>query len=346
MTKKKLSHHKRIGKHHSHSHKYVKVYAPYLPLLIAVLISLVISAIQPVAGEVLPYSTEMSRGSLLSNTNSRRSANGIGGLSLNSKLNSAAQSKANHMVVNDYWAHVAPDGTQPWYFIGNAGYDYKKAGENLAYGFLTSSSTVTGWMNSPSHKANMLDGGYTDVGFGYANSANFVGDGNQTIVVAMYGTPQVASSTSNVQSSQPAPEPAPAPEPEPVPTPAPTEPKKEKKPKPKDKPVEEKEEEPIPVTTDISLAEADPEPQAVTRASLTGAPWILGSITVFLFGLLAFRLLHFSIKLKKFLKHHPKLRKAVRQGKLLVLHHPLLDSTILGLAILAFVLSRVSGIIL
>src|SRR5690349_13631924 len=65
---------------------------------------------------VLAYATEMSRGNLLSGTNAARSANGLGGLSLNSLLNSSAQAKADDMAAKDYWAHVAPDGTQPWYF--------------------------------------------------------------------------------------------------------------------------------------------------------------------------------------------------------------------------------------
>lgn len=91
------------------------------------------------------------------------------------------------MSVNDYWAHTAPDGTGPWYFFDRSGYAYIKAGENLAYGFASSQDTINGWLNSPSHKANML-GDYRDVGFGIVNSPNYQSKGEQTIVVAHYGS--------------------------------------------------------------------------------------------------------------------------------------------------------------
>lgn len=138
--------------------------------------------------KVLGYATSISASGLLVSTNSNRSASGLSPLSLSGQLNAAAQAKAQHMIANDYWAHVAPDGTTPWVFIGNSGYAYLTAGENLAYGFNTSQQTVTGWMNSPSHRANILNTAYEDVGFGIANGANFQG-GENTVVVALYGDP-------------------------------------------------------------------------------------------------------------------------------------------------------------
>jgi hypothetical protein len=92
------------------------------------------------------------------------------------------------MIDNDYWAHIAPDGTTPWSFIDDAGYVYIKAGENLAYGFATSSGTVDGWMNSPGHRANILDEEFEEVGFGILDGPNFQDDEN-TVVVAIYATP-------------------------------------------------------------------------------------------------------------------------------------------------------------
>lgn len=158
---------------------------------------------------VLGYATNISISDLLTFTNQERTSRGISALSLNNKLNSAAQSKAQHMIDYNYWAHVAPDGTTPWYFIDSTGYGYQKAGENLAYGFATSSGTVQGWMNSPSHAENLLDTNYSEVGFGIKDGANFQGDEN-TVVVAMYGQPHVASAqntqpASTAQQSEPAP---------------------------------------------------------------------------------------------------------------------------------------------
>jgi uncharacterized protein YkwD len=166
--------------------------------------------------QVLAYATNVSISGLLSATNSYRAQNGLGALSLNSQLNSSSQSKAQHMIANNYWSHVAPDGTQPWYFFNQAGYSYAAAGENLAYGFDSSQGTVDAWMASPSHKANVL-GSYVDVGFGIANGENYQGNQN-TVIVAHYGTPQAA----------PAPAPTPAPTstttPKPTTTPAPSTP--------------------------------------------------------------------------------------------------------------------------
>lgn len=137
--------------------------------------------------QVLAYASEMSRGALTNATNSARAANGMGGLVLDSQLNNSAQMKAEDMAAKNYWAHVSPDGTEPWYFFGQAGYSYVRAGENLAYGFSSSQATVDGWMNSTSHRANIL-GNYADVGFGIVNVPDYQSSGQQTIVVAHYGS--------------------------------------------------------------------------------------------------------------------------------------------------------------
>src|SRR5687767_6775924 len=80
----------------------------------------------PSSGKVLAYATDVSISGLLSATNQQRAANGLGSLALNSQLNSGAQAKANHMVAHNYWSHTAPDGTEPWYFFTQAGYNYQK----------------------------------------------------------------------------------------------------------------------------------------------------------------------------------------------------------------------------
>jgi hypothetical protein len=121
------------------------------------------------------------------------------------------------MIAGNYWAHTSPDGVTPWYWFDYAGYDYLTAGENLAYGFDSSNGVVTGWMNSPSHRDNMLNGKFEQVGFGIANGSNYQG-GPNTVVVAMYGDPAVLAETSppppaSTQSSAPAPKPQPKPEP-------------------------------------------------------------------------------------------------------------------------------------
>lgn len=165
-------------------------------LLIAVLIfafflvnaSVPMTAAQNTDNAVLAYATSISRDSLLSATNGARIDTGHSSLRMNEKLNASAQAKAEAMVKENYWSHESPRGEQPWLFFEQQGYSYEKAGENLAYGFDNSDAAVAAWMNSPSHRDNLL-GSYDEVGFGIANGSHYQG-GPYTIVVAHYGTPQ------------------------------------------------------------------------------------------------------------------------------------------------------------
>lgn len=188
-------HPKRFGQHQRHTKPFLKTYLPYLPLLVIILTGLTLGfrdRPQP-KDDVLSYATSVSAPSLLDETNARRTADGKSALRRNTRLDAAAQAKAEDMAARNYWSHATPDGQQPWSFIEQAGYSYQKAGENLAYGFSTSGATVAGWMNSPSHRANLLDSGFDEVGFGYANAADYQDAGNNTIVVAMYGRSQATA---------------------------------------------------------------------------------------------------------------------------------------------------------
>lgn len=194
---------KRHAKHHKASKHYLKVYWPYVPIFLIIAVGLFFgSPRENQKSGVLAYSTEISSKQLLTSTNQKRNENKKSTLAINETLSAAAQAKANDMAMNNYWSHYTPSGEAPWIFIDKAGYSYMKAGENLAYGFATSKDTITGWMNSPTHKANMLDGAFTEVGFGFANAEDFNNSGEETIVVAMYGQPsgndtQVAAANSN-----------------------------------------------------------------------------------------------------------------------------------------------------
>lgn len=174
-----------------HPHHYAKVYWPYLPLIILVAAGLWLGhpGVERSQRGVLSYSTDVNAASLLIDSNQARTRNGQTELRINPQLAAAAQAKAQDMASHDYWSHITPDGNTPWKFIDATGYSYQKAGENLAYGFADSDDVVKGWMNSATHKANLLDANYKDVGFGIVNSPDFRGDGPETIVVALYGTP-------------------------------------------------------------------------------------------------------------------------------------------------------------
>lgn len=194
---------KRRGIHHRHGKDYKQVYWPYLPLLGISFLILVVSFFPPTfnKGRTLAYSEGLTQKNLLQSTNQQRSNNKIDNLALNDKLSQAAQAKAEDMVARNYWSHKTPDGKEPWTFIDNTGYRYIQAGENLAYGFSNTESTLQGWMNSPSHKENLLNPDFTEAGFGFANSNNFQNNGPETVVVALYGRPTVLGVPASASSS-------------------------------------------------------------------------------------------------------------------------------------------------
>ena len=140
---------------------------------------------------VLGYATDISVDKLYQLTNQQREKNGLPDLSYNSKLAVAAQKKAEDMFAKNYWAHYSPTGATPWNFILNAGYQYEFAGENLAKNFLFSQGVVDAWMNSPTHRDNVLKKDYTEVGYAIVNG---ILNGEQTtLVVQMLGKPLYSS---------------------------------------------------------------------------------------------------------------------------------------------------------
>lgn len=150
----------------------------------------------------LGYASDINVSDLLRYTNETRSNFGKSQLTLNSTLNVAAQKKAEDMFRDNYWAHIAPDGREPWDFILEANYDYLYAGENLAKNFNTSRAVVDAWYDSPTHRDNLLNGDYQDIGFAVVNG---VLEGYETtLVVQMFGTPRLrqASVVTGVPAEQ------------------------------------------------------------------------------------------------------------------------------------------------
>lgn len=135
---------------------------------------------------VLGVSTDISAQTLLLLTNQRRQEQKLTPLALNKQLSSAASHKAQDMFAKNYWAHNAPDGTTPWFFIKESEYDYVYAGENLARGFTKSDEIAEAWMKSPSHRDNLLSQNYEDIGFSTAQG-KLLGE-ETTLVVAVFGS--------------------------------------------------------------------------------------------------------------------------------------------------------------
>lgn len=239
--------------------------------------------------EVLGYATDISAPSIISLTNQQRAAAGLGALRENSRLDQAAYNNAQYMFAHDYWAHVAPDGTTPWYFVTQAGYAYATAGQNLAKDFSTSSAVVNAWMNSPEHRANILNGGYVDTGVAVVNG---ILQGEQTtLVVAFYASPvQTAAPAAASRPASPA-QAAPAATPVPAPAPTPATPVSSPSPSPAARPTvqglstQPVNSGPVPAATPIGW----------TLAAARGLGWGRGATLVLLLILLALYAWHFLV---------------------------------------------------
>jgi uncharacterized protein YkwD len=145
--------------------------------------------------------------------NKDRESQGLVDLEVNSVLEEAARMKAEDMVANEYFAHTSPAGLNPWYWFYRAGYNFMHAGENLAVNFVDSGDVEQAWMNSPGHRANILDGKFTQVGIAAIPGTY---KGKKTIyVVQLFGTPIPETATAVQVDSTPvasAVAPAPAPQ--------------------------------------------------------------------------------------------------------------------------------------
>ncbi len=72
------------------------------------------------------------------------------------------------MAENEYFAHTSPEGVTPWYWFEKVGYDYNFAGENLAVNFTEAERVDQAWMDSPSHRRNIINERFEDIGIATA----------------------------------------------------------------------------------------------------------------------------------------------------------------------------------
>ncbi len=111
--------------------------------------------------------SDLTVDNILNAVNRERLLRNLTTLNSNSKLSYAGQSKADDMQARHYFAHIDPDGNYIWDKIVSAGYTpYLQLGENLAIEFYDTDSLVSAWMNSPTHRANVLQEGFKDQGMG------------------------------------------------------------------------------------------------------------------------------------------------------------------------------------
>lgn len=133
---------------------------------------------------------------LLQAHNEYRKSEGVAELKLNNLLNISSNKKGVVMLDNQCWSHYCPPGKSPWDFFDDASYDYIYAGENLAEGYYSIDSLMQAWINSKTHRDNIIKPEFTEVGFSILYG-NYLNNSNNILVVAHFGTtpngPSVAS---------------------------------------------------------------------------------------------------------------------------------------------------------
>jgi len=180
---------------HPHSTRYYALFVYALAFL--VLNFLIFPSIGISSGNALASNIDTDE--LIRLTNKERNARGLGDLVKNANLTVAANSKGSDMLAKQYWSHTGPNGETPWQFIRASGYNYIYAGENLAKDFSTSLEAHLAWMNSPTHRANILNVNYREIGIAVV-SGQFNGKQSTIIVVEFgsreYGKPNVLQNSS------------------------------------------------------------------------------------------------------------------------------------------------------
>jgi len=109
--------------------------------------------------------TSKTSESMLSLINVERNAAGIPSITSNDGLARAAKAKACDMKEKAYFDHKDPSGEMGWHFIDEQRVDWQHAGENLAKGTTDPEVVMKSLMNSPTHKANIMDKKWSQVGY-------------------------------------------------------------------------------------------------------------------------------------------------------------------------------------
>lgn len=145
--------------------------------------------------------SDVTARTIINLTNKARQQNKVTIVNSNLKLMNAAQYKLNDMTQNHYFAHVSPLGMTPWVWFKKAGYKYTLAGENLAIDFAQSEDILAAWLKSPSHRKNLLNGKFRDIGVA-VGTAKIAGL-DSLLVVQMFGTPTATAPVKPTTTAKP-----------------------------------------------------------------------------------------------------------------------------------------------
>ncbi len=119
---------------------------------------------------------------VINQLNQERVDHDLAALQFDNILKKAAGMKLDDMVSKEYFAHTSPEGKGPWHWFERAGYDYEFAGENLATKFTTASEVHKAWMNSKTHRENILFPKYKDVAVMIGKNAS-----GELVAVELFG---------------------------------------------------------------------------------------------------------------------------------------------------------------
>lgn len=145
----------------------------------------------PLRGPSEARGTFLSSSEVIKWTNIHREQNGLGSLGINTKLHKSALNKAKDMFNRQYFAHNSPSGEGVAGLVEDAGYEFILIGENLALGnFENEEELVKAWMDSPGHRANILNASYLEIGVGVIQGT--FEDKSTWIAVQHFGKPKSA----------------------------------------------------------------------------------------------------------------------------------------------------------
>jgi len=130
-------------------------------------------------------------------TNIRRDDEDLRELRVSPLLTEAAQKKANDMASKGYFAHTSPEGVTPWYWFDFVDYNYRYAGENLAVNFTEAEQVDKAWMESPTHRDNIVNEKFEEIGI--ATAEGEYKEREAIFVVQLFGTRMETSPVVTIQ---------------------------------------------------------------------------------------------------------------------------------------------------
>lgn len=145
------------------------------------------------------WASPINRSTVVELTNNQRAQIGVSVLKPNYELTLAAQNKADDMMQNGYWEHYH-NGKTPWDWMEEADYKFSSAGENLAIDFNDAESLMSAWMGSTTHRQNVVNPLYEEIGIGIAQG--WFNDHETTIVVQFFGKPKITQNLSKLDETQ------------------------------------------------------------------------------------------------------------------------------------------------